>query len=154
MFDLFQFLKEITNTTCDKTIEQPTQDSIRDQVLLSPGPVVSYRAVKHGKRSAKTIAEAEYFMATESLQEDGFGQIVEFRIPRARRKCKVFIKNKPETWPSNTSVTIISRGDWLGKPANLEASLLIVFLCWKYRHVTVTLHTIPNKHGGGRDFYM
>ena len=72
---------------CDKTIEQPTQDSIRDQVLLSPGPVVSYRTFKHGKRSAKTIAEAEYFMATESLQEDGFGRIVEFRIPMARGQC-------------------------------------------------------------------
>ena len=102
VFDLFQFLKEITNTMCDKTIEQPTHDSIRDQVLLSPGPVVSYRTFKHGKRSAKTIAEAEYSLATESLQEDGFGRIVEFRIPRARGKCKVFIKNKPESWPSNT----------------------------------------------------
>ncbi|XP_068701602.1 uncharacterized protein [Montipora foliosa] len=78
---LCQFLKEITNTTCDKTIEQPTQQFIKDQVLLSPGPVVSYRAFKHGKRSAKTIAEAEYSRATESLQEDGFGRIVEFRVP-------------------------------------------------------------------------
>ena len=41
-------------------IEQPSQGFIKDQVFLSPGPVVSYRAFKHGKRSAKNIAEAEY----------------------------------------------------------------------------------------------
>ena len=120
MFDLFQFLKEITNTTCDKTIEQPTHDLIRDQVLLSPGPVVSYRAFKHGKRSAKTIAEAEYFMTTESLQEDGFGRIVELRIPRARGKCKVFIKSKPESCSSNTSVTDQEFDNAISKPIHSD----------------------------------
>lgn len=120
VFDLFQFLKEITNTTCDKTIEQPTQDSIRDQVLLSPGPVVSFRTFKHGKRSAKTIAEAEFSMATESLQEVGFGRIVEFRIPRARGKCKVFIKSKPESWPSNTSVTGQEFDNAISKPIHSD----------------------------------
>ena len=105
---------------CDKTIEQPTQDSIRDQVLLSPGPVVSYRTFKHGKRSAKTIAEAEYFMATESLQEHGFGQIVEFCIPRAHGQCKVFIKSKPESWPSNTSVTDQEFDNAISKPIHSD----------------------------------
>ena len=129
VFDLFQFLKEITNTTCDRTIEQPTQDSIRDQVLLSPGPVVSYRAFKHGKRSAKTIAEAEYFLATESLQEDGFGRIVDFRIPRARGKCKVFIKSKPEFWPSNTSVTDQEFDNAISKPIHSDiTSAMLAFL--------------------------
>ena len=99
-----------------KTIEQPTQDSIRDQALLLPGPVVSYRTFKHGKLSAKTIAEAVYFMATESLRKDGFGWIVEFRIPRARRKCKLFVKSKPESWLSNTSVTDQEFDNAISKP--------------------------------------
>ena len=120
VFDLFQFVKEITNTMCDKTIEQPTHDSIRDQVLLSPGPVVSYRTFKLGKRSAKTIAEAEYSLATESLQEDGFDRIVEFRIPRARRQCEVFIKNKPESWPSNTGVTDQEFDNAISKPIHSD----------------------------------
>lgn len=99
MSNSFQFLKEITNATCEKTIEQPTLQTIKDQVLLAPGPVVSYQSFKHGKRSAKAIAEAEYSRVTESLKEDGFGRIVEFTIPRARGKCKVFIKSKPDPWP-------------------------------------------------------
>lgn len=92
MLFIFQFLKEITNAACDKTIEQPSLQTIKDQVLRAPGPVVSYRSFKHGKRSAKTMAEAEYSRATE----DGFGRIVEFTIPRARGKCKVLIKSKPD----------------------------------------------------------
>lgn len=70
---LCQFLKEITNAACDKTIEQPTSQTIRDNILLTQGPVVLYHSFKHGKRSARTIAETEYTVATESLIQDGFG---------------------------------------------------------------------------------
>ena len=86
-------------------IEQPSQGFIKDQMLLLLGPVVSCRAFKHRKRSAKNIAEAEYYKATESLQEDGFGRIVQFSVPRARRQCKVFVKSKPEPWPKSTTIT-------------------------------------------------
>lgn len=86
-------------------IEQPSQGFIKDQVLLSLGPVVSYRAFKHGKPSAKNIAEAEYYKAKESLQEDGFGRIVQFSVPKARSQCKVFVKSKPEPWPNSATVT-------------------------------------------------
>ena len=86
-------------------IEQPSQGFIKDQVLLLLGPVVSCRAFKHRKRSAKNIAEAEYYKATESLQEDGFGRIVQFSVPRAHGQCKVFVKSKPEPWPNNATVT-------------------------------------------------
>ena len=68
---------------------------VRDNVLISQGPVVSYRSFKHGKRSAREIAKDEFNAATESLMQDGFGRIVEFRVPRARSTCKVFIKSKP-----------------------------------------------------------
>lgn len=92
--------------TCDKTIEQPRQGfKDKDQVLLSLGPVVSYRAFKHGKRSAKNIAEAEYYKAKESLQEDGFGRIVQFSVSRACGQCKVSVKSKPEPWPNSVTVT-------------------------------------------------
>ena len=94
-FFFFQFLKEVTNSACDKTIEQPTTQMVRDNVLISQGPVVSYRSFKHGKRSAREIAKDEFNAATESLMQDGFGRIVEFRVPRARSTCKVFIKSKP-----------------------------------------------------------
>lgn len=112
----FQFLKEITNTTCEKTIEQPTLETIKEQVLLAPGPVVSYRSFKHGKRSAKAIAEGEYSRATESLKEDGFGHIVEFTIPRARGKCKVFIKSKPDPWPNTASISDTEFHNAFSKP--------------------------------------
>ena len=69
------------------------------------GPIVSYRSFNHGKRSAKAIAEAEYSRAEESLQEDGLGRIVEFTIPRARGKCKVFVKSIPDPWPNTTSIS-------------------------------------------------
>ena len=105
LFNSFQFLKEITNATCEKTIEQPTLQTIKDKVLLVPGRVVSYRSFKHGKQSAKAIAEAEYSRATESLKEDGFGRIVQFTIPRACGKCKVFIKSKPDPWPNTASIS-------------------------------------------------
>ena len=55
--------------------------------------MVSYRSFKHGKRSARAIAESEFNTTTESLMRDGFGRIVEFRIPRARSTCKVFVKS-------------------------------------------------------------
>ena len=50
------------------------------------------------------IAETEYAAATESLLQDGFGRIVEFRIPRARNSCKVFIKSKPNPWPNSVDI--------------------------------------------------
>ena len=73
-------------------------------MLLSLGPVVSYRAFKHGKPSAKNIAEAEYYKAKESLQ-DGFGRTVQFSVPKARGQHKVFVKSKPEPWPNSATVT-------------------------------------------------
>ena len=108
----------ITNTTCNKTIEQPTQQFIKDQVLLSPGPVVSYRAFKNGKPSAKTIAEAEYSQVTESLQEDGW--IVEFSVPTAHSQCKVFVKSKPVPWPNSTIITDQQYDNALSKPIHSD----------------------------------
>ena len=66
---------------------------------------MSYRSFKHGKRSARAIAENEFHNATESLMQDGFGRIVEFRIPRAKSTCKVFVKSKPNPWPSCSNVS-------------------------------------------------
>lgn len=59
-------------------------------------------------------------MATESLQEDGFGRIVEFRIPRARGQCKVFIKSKPEPWPNTTSLTDQELDNAISKPIHSD----------------------------------
>ena len=95
----------MTNTICDKTIEQPSSETVKQNILYTPGPVVSYRAFKHGKRSSRSIAETEYQRATESLQDGGFGRIVEFRVPRARSACKVFIKSKPEPYPTSAPLS-------------------------------------------------
>ena len=122
MLFYFQFLKEITNATCDKTIEQPSLQTIKNLVLLAPGPVVSYRSFKHGKRSARAIAEAEYSRAAESLNEDGFGRIVEFTIPRASGKCKVFIKSKPDSWPNTTCISETEFQDAFSKPLHSSIS--------------------------------
>ena len=59
-FLFLQFLKEVTNTICDMTIEQPSSETVKQNILYTPGPVVSYRAFKHGKRSSRSIAETEY----------------------------------------------------------------------------------------------
>ena len=101
-------------------IEQPTQQFIKDQVLLSLRPVVSYRTFKHGKQSAKTIAEAEYSRATESLLENGFGPIVEFRVPGARSQCKVFVKSKPVPWPNSTNITDQQYDNAFAKPIHSD----------------------------------
>ncbi|KAJ7377034.1 hypothetical protein OS493_030992 [Desmophyllum pertusum] len=89
------FVKEVTNPICYKTIEQPTSSTLKESIISSSGPLVTYRAFKHGKRSSRSITEAEHCQAAESLQEDGFGRIVEFCVPRATENCKVFIKSKP-----------------------------------------------------------
>ncbi|KAK3752994.1 hypothetical protein QZH41_016308 [Actinostola sp. cb2023] len=101
-----EFLKDLTSASCDKTIEQPTLDSIKEAIILGPGPLTTYRSFKHGKRSSRTIAEVEYQKATTSLQEDGFGRVVEFNLPRVRNACKVFVKTQPEQWPDNASLSI------------------------------------------------
>ena len=62
----FQFLTEVTKAVCDKTIDQPTTQTVRENVLITQGPVVSYRSFKHGKRSARATAESEFNTATES----------------------------------------------------------------------------------------
>ena len=36
--------------------------------------------------------------------QDGFGRVVEFRIPRAISTGKLFIKSKPNPWPNSTNV--------------------------------------------------
>ena len=100
----FQFLKELINAACEKTVEQPTMQTIRDKILLSQEPAVCFRSLKHGKRSDKHISEAEYTTATQSLQQDGFGRVLEFSVARACTKCKVFIKSKPNPWPPTTAV--------------------------------------------------
>ena len=116
LFIYFQFLKEITNPACDKTIEEPSVQTIKDQVLLTPGLVISYRSFKHGRRSAKAIAEAEYSRAAESLKEDDFRRIVEFTIPRACGNFKVFIKSKPDPWQNNSSISDTEFQNALSKP--------------------------------------
>lgn len=66
-FLILKFLKEITHTVCDKTIEQPTTQTIRDDILMSQGPVVTYHSFKHGKRRSRAIAETEYYKTAESF---------------------------------------------------------------------------------------
>ena len=119
----FQFLKEVTNAVCDKTIDQPTTQTLRDNVLITQGLVVSYRSFKHGKRSARAIAESEFNTATESLMQDGFGRIVEFRIPRARSTCKVFVKSKPNPWPNCTNITVNEFDIALAKPLHNDITV-------------------------------
>ena len=93
----------------------PTQ-TVKGNVLITQGPVVSYRSFKHGKRSARAIAESEFNTTTESLMQDGFGRIVEFRIPRARSTCKVFVKSKPNPWQNCTNVSVNEFDNALAKP--------------------------------------
>lgn len=93
---LLKFLKEMTNAACDKVIEQPTLDNVKENILLAKGKVVSFRSFKHGKRANRNISKTEFSTAAEFLRQDGFGHIVQFSIPRARGQCKVFIKSKPE----------------------------------------------------------
>lgn len=86
-------------------------------VLTSQGPVVTF---KHGKRSARSIAEPEYHRAVESLTEDGFGRVILFRVPRATTPCKVFIKAKPATWPSTSSVDEAQFQEAIHKPLHKD----------------------------------
>ena len=53
-FHNFQFLKDVVNAICHKTVEQPTVQEIRDQVLGAQRPVV-------------TLPKAEQSLSTWSL---------------------------------------------------------------------------------------
>ena len=48
--------------------------------------------------------------------QDGFGRIVEFRIPRARSARKVFVKSKPNPWQNCTNVSVNEFDNALAKP--------------------------------------
>jgi len=93
---------------------------VKENILLSPGPVVTYRAFKHGKRSSRSIAKAEYDRATESLQEDGLGRIVKLRVPIARAITKVFIKSRPDCYPITAPLTSNEFNNVFGKPVHRD----------------------------------
>ena len=116
-------MKDITNAACDETVEQPTQKSIRDQILLSQRPLVSYRTFRHGKSSIKNVTDEEYQRATATLEQDGFGRVVEFTVPRARSRCKVFVKAKPNPWPLDMSVTEIQFDNSISKPIHSDITV-------------------------------
>ena len=91
------------------------------------GPVASYQSFKHRKRSARAITEAEYARVAESLNEDGFGRIVEFTIPRASGTCKVFVQSKPDSWPNTTCISETEFQDTFSKPlhSSISASMWV-----------------------------
>ena len=120
---LFQFLKQVTNAVCGQTIDQRSTQTVRNNVLITQGPVVSYRSFKHGKRSARAIAESEFNPMTESLMQNGFGRIMEFRISRARSTCKVFVKRKPNPWPNCTNVSVNESENALAKPLHNDITV-------------------------------
>lgn len=91
---------------------------------MTQGPVLSYRSFKHGKRSTHAIAESEFNTATESLMQDGFGRVVEFRITTAKSTCKVFIvKSKPNPWPNCTDVSVNEFENALAKPLHNDITV-------------------------------
>ena len=95
---------------------QPSANDIRDSLLKTEGSVITYRTVKHGKRSHRAMAEAEYVQAVEQLTAYGFGRVVEFRVPRASKACKVFVKSVPDNWPTTTNVSRQTYEDAMKKP--------------------------------------
>lgn len=119
LFLTLQFLKEITHNVCGKKIKQPTTQTICDDLIITQGPVVTYRSCKHGKRQSHAIAKTEYYTAAESLQLEGFCTLVKFRVPRGRGSCKVFVKSKLNPWPNSTSVTIQKFDNAVFKPLHI-----------------------------------
>lgn len=93
---------------------------------MSPGPAVTHRAFKHGKRTSRSIAEAEYERPTESLQEDGFGRIIQFRVPRARATSKVFVKSKPNPYPTTAPLTSNEFDNVFTKPVHRDITQPVV----------------------------
>ena len=90
---------------CESTIQQPSIQDVKVTVLLTQGPVITYRCFKHSKRTARAIAEPEYTRAVHALAEDGLGRNMEFRLQRTRGACKVFIKSAPTDWPTNSTIS-------------------------------------------------
>lgn len=72
---LFLVPKQITNTVCDKTVQQPTLPDVKDTRSGSHIPVL------YGERLARSIAEPEYYKASASLAEEGFGHVIVFKVP-------------------------------------------------------------------------
>ena len=60
---------------------------------------------------------------TESLMQNGFGRIMEFRISRARSTCKVFVKRKPNPWPNCTNVSVNEFENALAKPLHNDITV-------------------------------
>ena len=97
-----------------------TTQTVRDQILRSQGPVVTYRSIRHGKRSARKIAKSQYDTAVQSLTRDGLGTMVEFKVPRARGPCRLFIKNIPNQWPTSTNVSAIEDINAIARPMHSD----------------------------------
>ncbi|XP_028408491.1 uncharacterized protein LOC114540209 [Dendronephthya gigantea] len=100
---LCEFIKSITNDTCDEERPQPNAGNIKSGILIFPGPVVTYRAfVQSGPRLTRGISNEEFVNATEQLKED-YGHTINVRVARSSKTASLFVKKAPnqfEEWPS------------------------------------------------------
>ena len=113
-----QFIKDITNSACEKERQQPTDQDIKEWVLTTKGPLVTYRIFKHGKRAARSIAEPEYMKALQNLTTEGFGNVIEFSVPHSSGVCKVFVKAIPQDWPQTFTLTKAAYEATIAKPVH------------------------------------
>ncbi|KAJ7323389.1 hypothetical protein OS493_031864 [Desmophyllum pertusum] len=71
---------------------------------------------KHGKRSSRSITEAEYCQAAESpYRKMDLVESWNFVWRRATANCKVFIKSKPEPYPSTAVISSAAFDDAFSK---------------------------------------
>ena len=98
-----QFLKQITSAACDKTIQQPSIAEVKDTILLTQGPAVTFRAFKHSKRAARTIAEFEYGLKVYKKTDLGEPLNLEFQEPGLQQKFSLKAVQKGNGRKTQTS---------------------------------------------------
>lgn len=70
--------------------------SIMGAVLLTAGPVASFRMVQKNRRRMRSLKEDDFLAALNQLQTDGFGRMVQFNVGSSKTKVRqVFVKLRP-----------------------------------------------------------
>ena len=107
------FLKSITEVTCETVKPQPLATDIKTAIVLFP-----YQAIKkYGARAMRSVARPEFETCAANLAQ--YGDYVKVRVPRTAKQVGVLVKKMPSTWPSDELCTKEEFADKKNQPLNM-----------------------------------
>ena len=90
------FLKSITEVTCETMKQQPLATDIKTAIMVFPGPLVTYQALKkYGARVMRSFACPEFETCAANLAQ--YGDYVKVRVPRSAKQVGLLVKKMPST---------------------------------------------------------